>query len=278
MKQILKKRISSGILYLVLVIATFWTIFPMYLTFQASFATDKEIFVWPPRLWPLHPTLINYVHALTESRIPTYMANSLLVAGIAALSITLLSSLGGYALSRMRRYGTPIMFVFLTTQMFPAVLLVIPLYLIWYETGFIDTYLSLILTYTALFMPFCILLMRGFFAQVPVELEEAAMVDGCGRLGALLRVVLPIVLPGVGATLAFAFVAAWNEFIMALIFINSPEKMTLPVGLRMALGQYRIDWGGLTAIGTLALIPSVILFSYVQRYLVRGLTSGAVKG
>lgn len=144
--------------------------------------------------------------------------------------------------------------------------------------GLINNLMSLVITYTTIHIPFCIIMMSGFFASIPRSLEEAAQIDGCSMAGAIFKVVLPAILPGVIATGAFAFVGAWNEFVYALNFINDSKLFTLPVGLSMMKGEFTINYGGLAAGSIIALIPVLLLFVYIQKYLVRGLSAGAVKG
>ena len=160
----------------------------------------------------------------------------------------------------------------------PVVVLIVPLFIIFRILGLLNTLYSLMIIYTVLNIPFCTLMMQGFFRGVPSELEEAAMVDGCNRMGAILRVAIPIARPGIFATFLFAFISAWNELLFALMFLNSESTFTLPISLYNLIGKYDIQWGRMMAGATLALVPALVVFAFVQRYMVRGLALGGVKG
>lgn len=169
------------------------------------------------------------------------------------------------------------MLLLLFTQFIPGAMLIIPLFITFNKLHLINTYWALILVYTTFQVPFNSIIMRGFVSNVPVQLEEAAYVDGCGRLRAIWLVVLPVLLPGLVASAAFAFIGCWNEFLYALMFINNNRLFTIPVGLNYMQGEFDIKYGALAAGSVIALIPPIILFVYVQKYLVGGLTAGAVK-
>jgi multiple sugar transport system permease protein len=169
-------------------------------------------------------------------------------------------------------------FLLLLTQMFPLVMLIAPIYRLMAPIGLVDSLTGLVVVYTAFNVPFATFLMQSFLDGIPVELEEAAMIDGCSRLQALRRVVVPLTLPGMAATLGFVFTAAWSELLFALMLVSSDAKMTFPVGLLTFVSKFSVDWGQMMAAAVLALVPAVLFFALVQRYLVQGLTAGAVKG
>ena len=156
--------------------------------------------------------------------------------------------------------------------------MILPVFVIFRTIGLVDTRAALVLTYVAILLPFSVITMRGFFESIPVELEEAAMMDGCSRVGALFRVILPVSVPGLVATLIFGFISSWNELIFAIILVSRPNLQTLPVGLMSMTDETRTDYGVMLAIAVLALLPSLALFGWVQRYLTTGLSAGAVKG
>lgn len=256
-----------------------FAVFPVYWMVVTSLTPEKSLFVWPLRYFPSAPTLEHYVAAFLRTDIPRFFTNSLTVASLASACTLTVAVLGGYALARYRFRGRQVtLLVFLATQMMPVVVLIVPLFIIFRMLGLLDTLYSLMIVYTVLNIPFCTLMMQGFFAGVPSELEEAAMVDGCNRMGAILRVAVPLARPGLIATFLFAFIGAWNELLFAVMFLNSESTFTLPVGLYNFISKYDIHWGRMMAGATLALLPALAVFAFVQRYMVRGLALGAVKG
>ncbi|MGH2377295.1 MAG: carbohydrate ABC transporter permease [Candidatus Limnocylindria bacterium] len=255
-----------------------FTLFPIYWLVNSSLKPSTELFAFPPRYWPAAPDLANYVDALTKTRLGTLYVNSLLVAGVTCAALIVLIVFAGYAMARLRFRGkSMILLMFLLAQMLPAVVMVVPLFTLLRQAELVNTIAGLVLVYVATWLPFSVLMMRGFFDSIPEELDEAAMVDGCGRVGALLRIVLPAALPGVVATSIFGFINAWNELIYAVVFINSSKLQTLPVGLSSMIDENRTEYGLLLSVAVLALVPSLLLFAWIQRYLTTGLTAGAVK-
>jgi multiple sugar transport system permease protein len=230
-------------------------------------------------LWIDHPTLGNYRRLFREYDFTRYFLNSTLVATLTATFATSISAFAGYALARFRIPGRGLVgFLILTTQMLPAVAIIIPLFLWFKQFGLIDTYWALLIAYNAFAIPFCTWMLRGFFAGIPAELEEAAQTDGSSQLGAFLRVVLPLSAPGLLATAIFSFILAWQEFLFAVTFTSRPELRMLTVGIAAMRGKDIVDWGLLNAGVVVTTIPLAIMFVLVQRYLVQGLTAGAVKG
>lgn len=208
-----------------------------------------------------------------------YFFNSFCASGAAVINVTIVSLLGGYALARYQFAGKGVMMMLLLlTQMIPGIILVIPLFKVWLQLHLNNTLYSLILTYSTTQLPFCMIMMSGFFSGLLKELEEAAQIDGCTLLGALFRILIPTIAPGIVATGAFALVNSWNDFVYALNFINNQKLFTLPVGLSMMKGEFTIDYGALCAGCIISLIPVLLLFAYIQKYLVKGLAAGAVKG
>ena len=208
-----------------------------------------------------------------------FFRNSLVVSLASAAITTVIAAAAGYAFSRFRFRGQKLVIaLMLLTQMFPLLMIIAPIYKIVAAMGLLNSLSSLILVYTAFNIPFATFLMQSFFDGIPKDLEDAAMMDGCTRFQALRKVILPLTLPGLGATLGFIFTAAWSEVLFALMLIRSEDSMTFPVGMLTFVSKFSVDWGQMMAAGVLALIPSCLFFIFIQRYLVQGLTSGAVKG
>jgi multiple sugar transport system permease protein len=271
-----RRALSIYPLALVLVV---FTLFPIYWVVNSSLKPDSELFHFPPLYWPSQINLRSYIDAIHNGRLASFYLNSMIVAACTCLATLVLVVFAGYSMSRFRFRGKGvIILIFLLAQMLPAVVLIAPLFTIYSMLNLVNTRWVLIISYTIGSLPFCVLTMRGFFDSLPQEMEEAAMVDGCGRTGALFRVLLPLALPGLVATSIFAFIDAWNELIFAVMFISSSSLQTLPIGLNLMIQEKRTEYGLLLALAVLALIPSLFLFGYIQRFLTTGLSSGAVKG
>ncbi len=254
---------------------------PFVWVFLASFKTRAELYATPVVYLPRAFTLANYVDAWTSRLTPfsRFFANSLWVSSVTMVATTAISILAGYALARFRFVGRDVfLLVFLATQMFPAVLLIAPLLAQWHALGLIDTYQALIYSNFSFTVPFTVWMLVGYFESIPRELEESAMIDGCGRFGSLLRIVLPLAAPGVAATAIFAFVSSWSELLFAITFTSQTEMRTLSAGLLYMVGQYEIQWGQLSAGVVISTVPVAVLFTFLQRHLIRGLTAGALKG
>jgi multiple sugar transport system permease protein len=228
---------------------------------------------------PIPLTWDHFRQTIAVQGFGTYVQNSLIVALGTVLCGIPLAVLTGYALSRYRFAGRQaFMLVLLMTQFIPAAMFIIPLFVIFKQLGLLNTLIGLVVVNTTFELPLAAILMRGFIGSIPFELEEAALVDGCGRFQAVLRIVAPLLAPGVVAVAAFAFVGAWNNFLFALFLINDQSLFTVPVGLSFFLGEYNVDYAALAAGGVIAVLPVVAVFAVIQRYLVGGLSVGAVKG
>ncbi|KMY48586.1 carbohydrate ABC transporter permease [Peribacillus loiseleuriae] len=264
--------------YLPLTLMISFTVFPIYWTLMTALKSEGDILKRPLEYVPLAPTLENFVMAWNNVGFATYFKNSLIVGVSTVLIVVVLSTLSGYALSRYKFKGKrSFLLMLLCTQFIPRSMMIIPLFVIFKNLGLISNPLSLIITYAAIEIPFTTVLMNGFISNVPRELEEAAMMDGCNRLQAIRFVVFPLLLPGIVATAVFTFIYTWNEFLIALMLTNQQSKFTLPVGLSYMMGEFNVNYGALAAGSIIALIPAVILFSYAQKHLVNGM-GGAVKG
>jgi multiple sugar transport system permease protein len=253
-------------------------LFPFYWTFVTSMKPESELYGETVTYWPKTASFDSYGKLFAEYHFLKPMANSLLVATLTtAISVTV-SLLAAYAFSRYRFRGRKLlMTMFLTNNMFPTVLLLIPLYAIMRRLGILYTPFALVLSYTTFTIPFSIWLLNGYLEDLPLALEEAAMVDGANRAQAFLRIVLPILAPCVVATGAYVFMTAWNEYTFAVMFTNEANR-TIPVALKNLIGQLGVEWGMLTAGGIITIIPVCIMFFFAQKRLIAGLTAGAVKG
>ncbi|MBI9095431.1 MAG: carbohydrate ABC transporter permease [Sphaerochaeta sp.] len=253
---------------------------PIYWMAITSLKTNSEIInAQEVTYYPHEFTLENYVQLFQLYDYNRMLFNSVVVSVSTGLSITMLSIFGGYGLARYTFRGKDSMLLFfLVTQMIPGILVIIPLYVIFSKLGLINTRFSLFLFYLIANLPFCVITMRSFFERIPYSLEEAAYVDGCSKMKTLFRIILPIMFPGIVAVFVFAFIGAWNELIAGTIFINTSNLWTVPVGLKSLIGKYDVKWGVLMAGGMGALLPTAIMFAFMQKFVVEGLTAGAVKG
>ncbi|MGH7279606.1 MAG: carbohydrate ABC transporter permease [Candidatus Rokuibacteriota bacterium] len=232
----------------------------------------------PPRLTPAHWQLGNFVEVLRDDGFQSALRVSLVVA-LASTALALLAAIpAAYYTARHRFPGlSAFLFLVLVTQMFSPTALVVGLYREFFELGLVNTYTSLILTNAAFNLAFAVWILRAFFASIPREIEEAAEVDGCGRLGTLIRIVLPLSLPGLVTAVIFAFIAAWNEYIVALTLMTDPDMKPLTAGITSYVTAYVQHWNLLFAASIIAIVPVVVLFALIERYLVGGLTAGSVK-
>jgi multiple sugar transport system permease protein len=257
---------------------------PLGWLFYSSVVGQTDLLSRPMRWWPEQFTVDRYREIFAgqgtsaAALFRTAMVNSFVVGmGTLAVSLTV-GILGGYALARLRfPFRRATLMSFLVTYMLPPITLIIPLYLLMSRFGLLDTKLGLIVVYCSLATPFSLWTMSNFFGALPVELEEAARIDGCSRLGALVRVVLPLARPGIIATALFAFLLCWDEFLYALIFTSTSDAKTIPVAIAEFTGRNAVDFGLIAAGGILASIPPLLLTIVFQRYLIEGLSTGAVK-
>lgn len=255
-----------------------WTVFPIYWTLNTALKPEGDILQTPVQYIPESFTFDNFINAWNNVGFDVYFENSVIV-GVGTVALTVaLSILAGYALARYEFKGKKaFMMTLLGTQFIPRPMLIIPLFIIFSRLGLISNLLSLVLIYATVQVPFNAILMSGFISGIPAELEEAAAIDGATRFQTLTRVIFPLLLPGIVATSINIFVYAWNEFLLALMLINTQSQFTLPVGLSFMMGEFNIHYGALAAGSVIALIPSILLFSFAQKHLVNGM-GGAVKG
>lgn len=276
-----RKKITVGgvIRVILLVFYMAMVVLPIYWMIITSFKESSEIInAQHITYWPEHFTVQNYVNLFQSMDYGVYLKNSLILAISVAIVVTVFSIFGGYSLARFKFKGKSTILIFLLiTQMIPTILVMIPIYIVYTKMHLVDSLFGLFIFYTVTNTPFCVIIMRSFFERIPYVLEEAAFVDGCNRRQAIWKIVIPVLFPGIVADFVFAFIGAWNELIAAVTFLNSQSNWTIPVGLKSLIGKYNVDWGTMMAGGCLALIPTAIMFIFVQKYIVQGLTAGAVK-
>ncbi|MCR4392640.1 MAG: carbohydrate ABC transporter permease [Candidatus Acetothermia bacterium] len=265
--------------YAFLVAVLVFNVVPFLWMIFTSFKTDAEAYAIPPTWWPHNPTLYEgYGKVLMWTNFPRYFLNSVIVSLGAALLSTVVGALAGYGFSRFQFRGrTALIGVLLASQMLPGVLLVGPYFKMLARIGLYNTYTGLILAFTTLTLPFSAWMLKGFIDTVPHELDEAALIDGCGRFHAFLRVVFPLITPGMVATLIFAFLLAWGDLLWVLCLTSTDSMATVTLGLSRLVTQFRVIWPQLMAGSVIAAFPPVILYLLLQNYLVKGLTGGAVK-
>jgi multiple sugar transport system permease protein len=244
------------------------------LKLESDIVTAEGVKYWPSRF-----TFEHYYNIWWQSDFPVLIQNSAKTTLATIVMCLIAGSLGAYAFARYQFPGRRQMLLsFLVVRMFPAVLMIIPLFIIMRGLGLLDTSVGLALAYTSFLLPLFIWIMKGFFDALPDDLENAARIDGCTRLGAMVRIVLPLARNGLVATTIFVAIGAWNEFLFALMLTTSQGSRTWPVGLQLMIGEFQLPWGMLAAGGVISILPVVVLFALIQRVLVSGLTTGAVKG
>lgn len=272
------RAIQQLIITLILAIISIVVVFPILWMVSSSLKSPAELFLREPNFIPEEFYWENYSNLFNRLNFGKYFVNSIVVSLTTTVTAVLIGVVSGYSFARFRFLGKrPALFLILISQMFPAALLVIPIFLILDQIGLINTHIGLVLAYTTFILPFSVWMMKGFYSTIPVDLEEAAVLDGCTRFQALYKVVLPLAAPGAAATGAFAFVVAWNEFLFALNLTLGDDTRTIPVGLSLLIGRYFNDWGVLMAGAVLASIPPFLVFMFLQRFMISGLTAGAVK-
>jgi multiple sugar transport system permease protein len=253
-------------------------LFPFYWTLVTSIKPENELYGAVVRYWPQRPTLASYKKLFVEINFLNPMRNSFLVAISTTMVSLFASTLAAYAFTRYNFRGRKVMMaIFLTNNMFPVVLLLIPLYSIMRKMGLLYTPLALILSYTTFTIPFSIWLLNGYLKDLPVSLEEAAIIDGANRAQAFMYIVLPVLMPCLVATGVYIFMTSWNEYTFAVMFTN-PNNRTIPVTLKNLIGQLGVQWDLITTGGIITIIPVCVMFFFAQKRLVAGLTAGAVKG
>ncbi|MGO9945254.1 MAG: carbohydrate ABC transporter permease [Steroidobacteraceae bacterium] len=265
--------------YLLLGAFVIFALFPLFWLLKVSITPNDLLYSEGVRLWPSHATADHYASVIVHSQFPLFFRNSVIVATSTALFSTLFAAAAGYGFSRFQFRGKYwIVGLMLITQMFPLVMIIAPIFRLLKPLGLTNSLTGLVIVYTAFNVPFASFLMQSFFDAIPKDLEEAAMLDGANRFAAFRKIIVPLTLPGLAATLGFVFTAAWSELLFALMLNSSSAASTFPVGLLAFVSKFSVDFGQMMAAGVLALLPVCMFFVFIQRYLVQGLTAGAVKG
>ena len=272
-------RLQSSVAYLFLGLLLLFVLFPFYWMTVTSFKTEDQMRSLVSMFWPSPFVVENYTQLLTKTDFAIWYRNSAFVAVSSTFVATAIGTIGAYALARLRFLGRAFLSsATLITYLVPPSILFIPLYAQIRTMGLADSLAGLIAAYPSFTVPFVTWLLMGYFGSIPEELEEAAMIDGATRFGAFRRIILPLAAPGVLAASLFAFTQAWNEFLYALVFISDVKQRTLPVGLSTFITGDVYGWGYLMAGAVLTTLPVILVYTYLQRYMVEGLTAGSVKG
>jgi len=273
--KIIKKFMKFIALMLYLILA----VIPLYWITITSLKDIKEVFVFPIKYLPQVISFESYRKLFAFTNFAIYFRNSLIVALIASFGTLLITVFSGYAISRCDfKFKRSILIGLFFTQAIPGFLVLVPLYTMFAKVGMLDKLPSLMLLYINIMIPFSAIMAKSFFDRIPISLEEAAQVDGCSRVQALFKIVIPLTLPGLSAIFCFCFINTWNELFLAVMFINSDLKMTIPVALNSFISKIGVGWDILSAGIVISLIPTLVIYAFAQRYIVAGLTGGAIKG
>lgn len=274
--------IKKILLGFVSVVFSLFFLFPYVWDFLSSFKTKKELYLIPITYLPQQPTLENYARILFNSPyapFDLFFRNSIVVAFETTIITIIVCVLAAYSLARFKFVGRhTVLLLFLVTQMFPTVLFIVPLLKFWSYLNLLNTYECLAISNLSFTIPFAVWMLTGYFESIPKELEESAMVDGCTRRHALLRIVIPLAAPGIAATTIFAFINSWQDLFFPIMFTSSNDVRTLPAGLLLLVGLYAVRWQDITPGIVITSLPVIILFAFLQKYFVRALTEGALKG
>jgi len=280
MKKKKTKNVQQSFKYLVLIIFLVVVMFPFFWMLLTSLkGSQAEIYAFPVKYFPEKISLANYAAMITKGNFGRYMINSFLTSSAAGVMSCFAGVCAGYALSRFKfKAKGALLLLFLITQMIPTFIMLPSLYQMLAKYNLLNNIWVLALLYTNMMIPFSVVLLKGFFDGISPSLEEAAWIDGCSYGMALRKIIIPIMKPGLAATFIFAFINSWNELFMSIMFIDKDIYKTIPVGLNALILKYDIKWGEMAAGTIMALVPTIILFSFAQKYMIEGLTSGSVKG
>jgi ABC-type glycerol-3-phosphate transport system permease component len=272
------KQKRKWLFLLVGLVIVFIVDFPILTIVLNSFRTTENI-LSSHSVIPIQPTLANYVYINTRTHFGVFLINSAIVALASTMIGIVLASLAGFAMSRFKgRVLSGYDQALLLVQMFPLILAIIPLFIFFRRMNMVNNYIPVILVYTVTQLPFATWMLRSYFDSIPKELDEAATVDGASPLRTFVQIILPLTLPGIAAVAIFSFLFSYNEFFISSVFLRDESRMTIPVGIQSFMQQYGTDWGSLMASATLAMVPTLILFLFIQKFMIAGATAGSVKG
>jgi ABC-type glycerol-3-phosphate transport system permease component len=273
------RPLATVIAYVILITLLFFALAPVAFMIGTAFKPNVEIFQVPPRWLPRTPTLSNFQKVIFNSGIPHYALNSVIIATLTTFAALVLGTMAGYGFSRFKFRGNRALSLFmLLGQLIPLIALIVPFFQIFDAVGLLDTKIGIALAHLTTALPLVTWMSASYFSTIPVELDEAAVLDGCSRMQALRKVVLPVALPGIISIALFAFLMSWNEFVLASVLTNTDNSKTLPIGLSEFATMFTVDWGSTMAAAFLMTVPVVAVFLAFQKQFVRGLSAGAVKG
>lgn len=273
-----RRGVAQGLTYLGLAVALIFFLGPFFWIVTTSLKGNEDFFAFPPVWIPPDPSLSHYVALFTRSSGARYFTNSLVISSLSMLAALVVSLPTAYAIARWRFGGGLFSTALLVLRMLPTIALIIPIYIMYKMLGLTNSYLGLIIVYTVLYVPFAVWLLVGFLREFPVEIEEAAMIDGCSRLKALIRVVVPIIAPGMAVVALFAFIATWNEFLFAVVLTGIETKTMMVLVTSFTSGGTDMFYGEASASVVLGVLPAFAVAFMLQRYLVKGLALGGTKG
>ncbi|HYH04464.1 MAG TPA: carbohydrate ABC transporter permease [Bacillota bacterium] len=274
-----RKAWFTRFVYLMLVLLSLFVLFPVIWMVVTAFKSEQEALAIPPTWLPQKWTVFGFNYMWEMKPFLLYFRNSLFTAAPTAILATFFGGLAAYSISRFRfKFRKAFMVIVLCTQMVPGVLLVGPYFKVLNLFGLYNTHIGLILGYIAVALPFCTWMLKGYYDSIPKELDEAALVDGCGKVRTFFQVILPLSTPGMVATGIFSFLLAWGDLLWALCLTSSEDVATVTLGIANSVGEYRVVWPALMAAALIACVPSVVFYSFLQKYIVGGMTNGGVKG
>jgi multiple sugar transport system permease protein len=274
-----RRRLTRIGHWLLVSLVVAWSLAPYAWTLFTSFKTERELYQFPVTYWPHRPTLVNYAQVFTQNPFGRFLLNSAVVTVTSTALCLFIASLAAYAFARLQFRGREVLLVgLLVVAMIPLITVIVPLYILVRNLGLLNSYAGLIAPYITYSLPVAIFILAAFFREIPPELEEAALIDGCTRLNTLWRIIAPLAAPGLITAGIIVFVYTWNEFLVALTLTSTTEVRTITVGIALYRGEFTFPWGVISAAVTLATIPIMTLILLGQRLVIRGLTAGAVKG